>query len=133
KAELSENGQTSLKFEINKNGADYSLNLATTGHPGTFDISDVEPGITWSVNDDVLNINAENLDKVSRTAIATLTASHDGQQASATFEIDLKNGSLDEVIETVNVYVNDAQTNSFAFGTQRHFNCLFQSSKPSGS
>ena len=108
-ATLNENDSVNIGFDINKTGADYSLQIEKTGHSGKFDITEVEPGITWSIQNDELKIDSVNIDKKTRSVIATLTASVDGQQSASTFELQLTNGTLDKVINTVEVYVNDAQ------------------------
>ena len=106
---LNENDAVNIGFEINKSNADYTLTIQKTGQSGSYNLTEVEPGITWSIVGEKLNIEAQNLDKMTRTVTATLTASLGGEESKATFEMQLNNGSLDAVISSVDVYVNDAQ------------------------
>jgi len=109
---VSENSQASLAIDVNKTGATYTLMIPMVGQTTKTNLSDAEPGISWNVEEGRLKVDASNIDKKTRTVLATLTASIGDEKSSATFQLELNNESLDELTAVANVYLKDSQSMS---------------------
>ncbi len=104
--QVSEESEGTIRISTNKSDVSYEL-LVEDQSNKMVELSSVEPGLSWSVDDGKLTINGDSINKSSRTVIATIRAISGDDSAEATFNLELKNTSLDKTIEKVGIYVNN--------------------------